>query len=202
MDANHLSKFSEWFDVLAVTHRLQATEDQRGRMQAEYFDVLRPYPLEAVASAYESLRRKMKKWPVPADWLENLPPFGSTARLPLASPSEVRENDEAEKLGYEAAAICHCALCVAADCHMPPRYVPRLYQDAVIERQHPQRQGRPLLLGRWIHGEELKRWYRARADFYALKDKIAPKLPIRLEPAERIAKLATETRALIAEVKA
>ncbi len=196
MDASHFDKFGEWFDVLAVTHRLQATEDQRGRMKAEYFDVLRAYPVEAVASSYESLRRKMKKWPVPADWLENLPPFGSVGRLPLASPDEIAENDEAERLGYERETVCKCALCVAADCYMPPRYVPRLYQGEVIERRDPKKMGRPLLLGRWLHGEELKRWYRARADFYALKEKLVPQMLVALEPPQRIARLLKEASAV------
>lgn len=196
MDANHYQQFGDWFDVLAVTHRLQATEDQRTRMKAEYFDVLRSYPVEAIASSYESLRRKMKKWPVPADWLENLPPFGSTARLPPASPEEVAENDEAERLGYEAQAVCTCALCVAADCFLPPRYVPRMYQGEVIERRHPTKQGRPLLLGMWLHGESLKRWYRARAEFYSLKEQIAPKPMTPRGPDERIKRLHVEANAL------
>lgn len=202
MDAEHFDTFGDWFDVLAVTHRLTASEDLRVRMKAEYFDVLRPYPLEAVASSYESLRRKMKKWPVPADWLENLPPFGSVMRLPLASPEEIAENDEAEKLGYERAHVCTCQACVAADCFLPPRYVPRIYDGAMIERRHPTKQGRPLLLGRWIHGEELKRWYRARANFYAQKALLAPTLPIFLEPADRIARIAIEANALQMETKA
>jgi hypothetical protein len=203
VDSRHLGQFAEWFNSLAVIHRLACSEDLKAKMLAEYFAVLEPYPIEAIESAYQSLRRKMKKWPVPADWLENLPPYGSTARLPLASPAEVAESDEAERLGYEAAAVCTCSRCVQAECFMPPRYVPRLDdQGQLIERRHPSRTGRALLLGRWLHGEELKRWYRARADFYALKAKLAEKLPLPTSPDERLAQLRKTARGVIAETTA
>lgn len=210
MDASHLQRFSEWFDVLAVTHRLNASEDIRGRMKSEYFDVLRSYPIEAVASAYESLRRKMKKWPVPADWLEALPPFGSTGRLTLLTAEEEAENDAAEALGYEAAAYCHCSICERDQAtHLKPRYVPRLDRDGqVMERRHPTRMGRPILLGMWLHGRPLKNWYIARARYYELKTKFDVKLVADRRTKgtldERIAhleRLTTEAKAVLAETK-
>ena len=175
MDANHLQQFSEWFDILAVTHSKGfPSEEIRGRAKSEYFDVLRSYPIEAVQSSYETLRRKMKKWPVPADWLEALPPFGSTARLPSLTQDELAMNAEAERLGYEAEAVCGCLVCREAHCAQPPRYAPRLDRDGqIIKRRHPGRTGREVLLGRWIHGVELRRWYSARAEFYALYTKLA-----------------------------
>ena len=187
-------RFCEWFDVLAVTHRLQSTEDLRGKMKAEYFDVLQSYPMEAVETSYQNLRRKMKKWPVPADWLENLPPTGSVARLPQMTHAEMRENDEAEALGYEAASVCRCAACVAANCLMPPRYVPRLDREGnPIERRHPVRVGRAILLGRWIHGSELRAWYNARAGWYEadqeLQRQIAAHSMHRGSPEERLNRL-------------
>lgn len=166
-------RFSDCFDVLAITHRLTGGEDLRAKMKAEYFDVLLSYPASAVESAYETLRRKMKKWPVPADWLEALPPHGAVSRLALMSREEQRESDQAEALGYEAETVCHCTACTAADCLMPPRYVPRLDANGVtMERRHPIRVGRAVLLGRWIHGQELRDWYTARAVYYGLKAQI------------------------------
>jgi len=185
-----LDRFSEWFDVLAVTHRLQASDDMRGKMKAEYFDVLKSYPTRAVESAYQNLRRKMKKWPVPADWLENLPPFGSVTRLPMMTHEEARDSDEAESLGYERAEFCRCAVCERENAtHLKSRHIPRLNNGEVIERQHPKRQGRPVLLGRWIHGDELKRWYAGRAQFYEMKEKIWKQMGIsRVGTKERLAR--------------
>lgn len=202
MTEQDLVPFAQWFNVLAVTHRLMASEDLKGRMLAEYFDVLRPYPFEAVEQSYQALRRKMKKWPVPADWLEALPAFGSVWRLPPLTDAEYQLNDEAEKLGYEREAVCQCRSCVDAGCFMPPRYVPVIDRDGkTIERRHPHRNSVPVLLGRWIHGDELKRWYAARARFYEMKDKLAIKLPISDLPDDRLKRLTTEAVAVIAETK-
>lgn len=161
--------------MLAVTHRLQAAEDLRAKMKAEYFAVLRDYPVDIVQQAYETLRRRMKKWPVPADWLEAFPPFGSVERLPVATPEQIAMNAEAERLGYEPEEYCRCEICVREEAtHLKSRYVPIVVgpDEKVIERRDPHRAGRPILLGRWIHGHELKRWYAARAKFYEMKNTI------------------------------
>lgn len=196
-----VGKFEEWFDVLAVTHRLQAKPELLVKMRAEYFAVLQPYSFEAVESAYQSLRRKMKKWPVPADWLEALPLMSSVDRLPVLTAEELAQNDEAERLGYERPTICACAACRAADVHLPSRYVPQLDRDGhEIARRHPTRAGKAILLGRWLHGHELKRWYAARAKFYELKTKIeaAQKAQHAQTPEERMARLVQISRGTIA----
>lgn len=203
-DEQDFQQFSDWFDVLAVTHRISGGEDLRSKMKAEYFDVLQSYPARAVETAYQNLRRKMKKWPVPADWLEALPPSGSTARLPLLTADEQRENDRAEALGYEAEAVCTCTRCVAANCAMPPHYVPRLdAQGREIPRQHPMRAGRPALLGRWLHGTELRAWYSARAVYYSLKDHIDAQMEAektrKRTPEERMQRMARLARLAIVE---
>lgn len=197
-------RFSDWFDVLAVTHRISGGEDLRQKMKAEYFDVLQSYPTDAVESAYQTLRRKMKKWPVPADWLEALPPSGSVSRLPELTRDEMRENDRAEALGYEAEDICKCTACVTANCVMPPRYVPRLDgQGREMERRHPVRAGRAVLLGRWLHGAELRAWYSARAVYYGLKGQIdaAEKAETtrKRTPEERMQRMTRLARLKIAE---
>ena len=189
MQSQDFNQFCEWFDVLAVTHRLACTEDLRGKMKAEYFQVLQPYPMEVVESAYQTLRRKMKKWPVPADWLEAMPPFGGVARLPLMTAAEQREHDHAEALGYEAEGVCACPLCAAEGVVMPPRYVPRQDRDGnFFERRHPSKQGHAALLGRWIHGKELRAWWTARAKFYEKLQSLKPHAAALLRSQEAQAK--------------
>lgn len=198
----HFDQFAEWFDVLAVTHRLNAREDLRQKMRGEYFAVLKPYSIESVTYAYESLRRKMKKWPVPADWLEALPPTSSVDRLPAATADEIAEAEEAERLCYEQPKICQCELCVEAQCHMPPRYVPRLDRDGhTLDRRHPGRSGAPVLLGEWLHGLRLRSWYAARGQFYELKAKLdADQKAVKaMAPEERMAHLIQQSRAAIAQ---
>ena len=182
MTDNEQGFFSDWFDVLAVTHRLQAREDMRAKMKSEYFDVLRAYPLAIVESAYQTLRRRSKKWPTPADWCEALPPVSSVSRLAPMTREEQRESDHAESLGYEAEGPCACALCVAEGVVMPPRYVPRRDREGnFYERRHPVRQGRAVLLGRWIHGAELRSWWVARANFYEQLHALKPAVAALLE---------------------
>lgn len=177
MVATEFDRFCEWFDVLAVTHRLHCSEDLRGKMKAEYFEVLAPYPVEIIEAAYQTLRRRMKKWPVPADWLEAMPPFGSVARLPLMTSAEQREHDHAEVLGYEAEGPCKCASCEAEGIVMPSRYVPRQDRDGnFYERRHPLKQGHAVLLGKWIHGKELRSWWSARAQFYENLEHLRPRV--------------------------
>lgn len=198
MNASDFNQFSNWFDILAVTHRLSVNEDLKAKMKAEYFDVLRSYPMDAVETSYQNLRRKMKKWPVPADWLEALPPFGSIERLTPLTADEKAQNDEAETLGYEREEICKCRLCVEADCVMPPRYVPRVNGE-VIPRRDPVRMGRPVLLGRWLHGKELKSWYAARARYYEQKTVVWAALlkEKTLDSRQRIEKLAVTAKVAI-----
>lgn len=202
MDVNDLPQFSTWFDVLAVTHgKGFPNEDIRTRAKSEYFDVLRPYPMEAVASAYETLRRKMKKWPVPADWLEALPPGGASRQLPVLTTAQAQESDEAEALGYERREPCRCLQCQRdGTTHMFSRYVPR-YE--LGERRHPNR-NRTVLLGRWLHGDELRRWYIARAQFHALKETMDAKIAARAKatqtPEQRLARVVKTAHGVVAEV--
>lgn len=206
MTEHDYERFSEWFEVLAVSHRMNASEHTRGQMKAEYFDVLQSYPFDAVEFAYQNLRRKMKKWPVPADWLENLPPFGNVNRLEVISAEDLRETQAAEALGYEQRDVCRCAICqqeLAAP--LQSRFVPRQDRDGhPIERRHPGRVGRAIMLGRWIHGDELRRWYFARQQFYDLKKKLKIDLDTenaaqRSSPHARMERLVTEAKAQIAE---
>ena len=120
--------------------RATPSEDMRMQMKNEYFAVLESYPVGAVEVAYQSLRRKMKKWPVPADWLEALPPVNSAERLPLMSDAEVKETEAAERLGYEAESVCTCKFCVEANLVMPPRFDPAIRLKEWLERQR--REGR------------------------------------------------------------
>jgi hypothetical protein len=192
MTAHDMPRFCEWFDLLAVTHRLMATEDLRQKMKAEYFDILRDYPVEVIEYAYGTLRRRMKKWPVPADWMEALPPMAEGWRLPLATDAEMAEITAAERQGYDSGGGCTCPTCTAAGCtHLPSRYVPRLNQDGeVIQRRWPER-SRPVILGRWIHGDELRCWYAARAKCYE-----AVALIKSADDAARLRRLSTEDRML------
>ena len=70
----------------------------------------------------------------------------------------------AERLRYEDTP-CSCVLCFRAAVNdRPLRFVPTLTHDGGDELRafHPQRR-RVEVVGHWAHGEELARWYQARA---------------------------------------
>ena len=172
--------FSEMFRELASMFRLYGNEDQKAATLGAYFETLQTYPLERVRQGYEQLKTTATKWPVPAQWIAAMPKQGG-ADLPVMSHAHARESDEAERLFYEGDP-CACADCILANAtHLPLRFVPCLDADgAVISQRHP-RTNKPTLLGEWIHGYRLKRWYAARAEFYTKLETLKPGVKRELE---------------------
>lgn len=165
MTSHDLQAFSEMFRELASMFRLYGNEDQKAATLSAYFETLQTYPLERVRQGYEQLKTTATKWPVPAQWIAAMPKAPG-ADLLVMSHSQARDSDEAERLFYEGQP-CPCADCVVAHVsHMPVRFVPCLDANGeTISMRHPRTQ-KPTLLGEWIHGHRLKRWYGAKAEFY------------------------------------
>lgn len=172
MTSADLGAFSEMFHELASMFRLYGTEEQKTATLSAYFETLRSYPLERVRRGYEQLKTTATKWPVPAAWIAAMP-RGDNA-LPLMDWRQVKASNDAEQLFYEGS-LCHCVECAAAHAtHLPLRYVPVLNADGdVIPMKHPAR-SQPVLLGEWIHGQRLRNWYAARAEFYQKLQSLKP----------------------------
>lgn len=137
-----------------------------------YFDVLKAHDIADVLLAGKACINKHKTFPAVADWLAELPP---TAR---ARPADVRqmradevdEHETARQLGYEDEP-CLCAECERAGVmHRPLRFVPLERGDGEHERAYNPRRKQMEIVGLWIHGEDLRRFYAARDAFYALRD--------------------------------
>ena len=78
------------------------------------------------------------------------------------SDHEISEWRDAERLGYENMP-CTCRECREAGvAEKPIRFVP--YDDPEVKGQLSQ--SRVVLLGHWIHGEPLARWYVAKDKFW------------------------------------
>lgn len=177
MTSHDLPSFSVCFDRLSrLSLNFSPRQDDREHVKSEYFEALRAYPITAIEAATDRLRDTCTTWPKIPDWIAALPATGSVSQLPLATEAEMREVEQAEGWVYNQPEVCHCTDCMAADCHMPPRYVPRENRDGtVVTVQHPSRPSRPIVLGIFLHGEPLKRWYAARAAFFALHDRLGMK---------------------------
>lgn len=174
MTGQDLPAFAEMFQDLATIFKLYGTEDQKASTLSAYFNTMQKYPLERVRQGYDNLKATAQKWPVPAQWIAAMP-SGQGADLPLMSLTAARESDDAENRFYEGE-LCACSGCVAANVtHMPLRFVPCLDGNGeVIPMLHPRTQTRKLL-GEWIHGHRLKRWYAARAEFYQKLESLKPR---------------------------
>jgi hypothetical protein len=175
------SAFVEMFGELASLFRFYGTDEQRAAALSAYFQTLQSYPLDRVRRGYEQLKVTATKWPVPAQWIAAMP-RGDSALAPM-DWRQVKASDEAEKLFYEGP-LCHCVECERAHVtHLPLRYVPVLNSDGeVIPLQHPNR-SQPVLRGEWIHGQRLRSWYRAKAEFYQKLESLKPGVRAAIETA-------------------
>lgn len=148
--------------------------DKFEQVCATYFEALQPYPISGIQAAYDNLQRTATGWPPVSAWIASIR-SNPVASLPQMDWRNVRESDEAEARFYEGDP-CSCRECTQAGAtHLPLRFVPCLDANgAVIPMQHPKRI-RPVLLGEWIHGHRLKRWYATRAEFYVKLEATKPK---------------------------
>lgn len=166
MTDHELSAFRELFEDLFFSGLARTPmQDRKEQVLATYFEALRPYPFAAVKAAHAQIQRAEKNWPTVSVWIAAIR-SNPVSSLLLMTPEQQSESDEAERLFYEGP-VCRCSECrfTHAD-HLPLRYVPLLDGNGrVMPIQHPNRQ-RPVILGEWIHGVRLKRWYAARAEFY------------------------------------
>src|SRR5688572_27799250 len=172
MTSGDLSTFSDMFNELASMFRLYGSDEQKAATLSAYFDTLRNYDLNRVRRGYEQLKVTATKWPVPAAWIAAMP--RGDGQLVDMTHAQMRESDDAERLFYEGP-MCRCRDCVEAHVtHLNLRYVPLLNaDDEVIQLRHPLRQ-KAVVIGEWIHGHRLKRWYVARAEFYTKLETLKP----------------------------
>jgi len=182
MTSADYSDFVAMFQELASIFRFYGTEEQKAAAMGAYFQTLQSYPLDRVRKGYEQLKVTATKMPVPAQWITAMP-RGDNA-LPEMDWRQQKASDEAERLFYEGA-FCHCAECEQANVtHLNLRYVPVQDRDGnVMPMKHPNR-SQPVLLGEWLHGQRLRSWYRARAEFYQKLESLKPGIRQVIEPAE------------------
>jgi hypothetical protein len=163
------------FDDLAVMLRFYGTADQRAAAVSAYFDTLSKFPLDRVRRGYQALKESASKFPAPAQWIAAMP-RESVSDLIVMSARHASEYDDAEKKFYEGD-FCSCKECTDANAtHLNLRYVPCLdASGATMPRQHPTKRT-AVLVGEWIHGHRLKRWYSARAEFYRKLEATKPRV--------------------------
>lgn len=161
--------FTEAFRRVISAFRLKLKAAEAEELTRTYFRLMLDFEIDAVLAAGKVCIGKYRSFPKAADWLLEL---GPTTRR--SCPEDLRHMGTAELDEFEQAARlryldnpCLCSDCCRAGVDdKPVRYVPTIAGDD-HERAFNPRAGRVELPGHWAHGEELARWYRARAAFFA-----------------------------------
>jgi hypothetical protein len=161
LDVGH---FERAFRRLSVAYRLREKPGVIEEMCRTYFKVLEDASLDAVLAAGKVCLETLKKFPAASEWRANLPavpPPSSEVSPRWMGTDEAAELLRAERRGYTDDP-CGCLECQAAGVtDRPLRFVPNTSDDAAY---CPAKAAR-VLAGHWAHGEELARWYAARAAF-------------------------------------
>jgi hypothetical protein len=161
--------FARAFQRVCGAFRLRFKANEAEDLTTTYFKILEPYPLDRVLLAGKQCMTVSRKFPLAADWV------AAVVDLSDRTPSDVRqmtideldEHEAAERARWEDAP-CSCVACVRANVGQSPlRFVPTHATFSEDERAFNPRRQAVQIVGHWAHGEELGRWYDARARFYA-----------------------------------
>ena len=172
--------FAAIFAKLRTIFPLRGDHGEIQQIVASYFRVLMKFPLRAVEAGADKCLETCQHFPKPMEWLKNIPRQQSASYPPLVEP-EASEQRRAIALHYEDEP-CTCHLCNAAGVtHRLLRFVPDEDRDGNDLRMLLD--GKVVVCGHWVHGEELKRWYAARDAFHGLQGTFAGKLPRRMKSA-------------------
>jgi len=127
-----------------------------------YFDTLRHVELEDVLAA-EVILRSRPRWPKVGDWLAAVPLRTAPTGERVMRGPEGAEYLRALRLHYQDDP-CGCPSCFQAGVtDRPLRFVPDFTPDDTEDRAYHPALRRVVVVGHWAHGEELRRWYVAKA---------------------------------------
>lgn len=171
--------FEQSFRRLMSTFRLRLKPAQFEELTRNYFKILDTANVEDVLAGAKKCLASCRRFPTPADWLLALPvSTAGTAEakdIRVMSADETAEYHRAERLRYEDAP-CSCLLCQSAHVtHHPLRFVPEFLDDEhTTVKAFDNVRNRIVSVGHWAHGDELGRWYVARAKFFASVPRSGP----------------------------
>lgn len=171
MTSSELAAFAEIFNGLARILMVRRFEDgERERTLSDYFKALRGFPLEGVRGAAETLAQRAKHFPKPVEWIEAIPRVDHYADVPFMARHEASEHRRAHVMGYEDEP-CSCQSCRQAEVsHLPLRFVPEFDSDDRPMLVKDMDGKRVVTAGHWAHGQELRRWYDAKARCFSMAD--------------------------------
>ena len=157
--------FMEIFHGLLRVFPIRGDANEIKQRGAIYFKALRRWRVEQLRAGAEAYIQHGKGFPKPAEWIAAIPTRAATpVTLLILSSMDAQLYATAEAQCYEGLP-CQCEACVHAGIAQPLRFVPKFNTEGEVRAHDPIRD-RDVTTGRWIHGAELARWYRARATFF------------------------------------
>jgi hypothetical protein len=131
-----------------------------------YFDTLKHIELEDVLAA-EVILRSRPRWPKVGDWLAAVPARTVVTGERVMRGPEAAEYLRAHRLHWHDAP-CGCPACFQAGVtDRSLRFVPEFLADDTEARAYHPTLCRVVTTGHWAHGDELRRWYVAKAACFA-----------------------------------
>lgn len=176
MDAADRRTFDQAFTNMTRAFRLRLKPTELEELTTTYFKILAAAPLEAVLAAGKTVLEQSRTFPKAADWFQALPAGARemTTDCRVMSADELAEYHRAEQRRYEDEP-CGCLACqLASVTARPLRFVPDFDADDQPERAFDSSRNRIVVTGHWAHGDELARWYTARAAFFASVPRNSP----------------------------
>lgn len=159
--------FEQSFKRMCLAFRLKLKAVEIDELAHTYFRVLEEFPLDVVLLAGKTWVAKSRKFPKAADWRDAIAHDASPS-----APAECRQMSAAELDEFALAeqmrwfdGPCLCSECCRAGVDdLEVRFVPSLAGDDE-ERAFNPRRNNVQITGHWAHGEELRRWYEAKAAY-------------------------------------
>lgn len=177
---------------LATVLRLRASPTELTQITNAYFKAFKRRPLSAVVAGADAWIERGDKFPKPAQWLGVMPRRDASGQVSALTRDEADEWQQAERQAWEGRP-CGCVLCIAAEItDKPLRFVPDIEGDGRDARGTIGE--REVTRGHWAHGDELVRWYHARAQFYDTYLALFPNSVMSKRDAERASKVRFEQR--------
>lgn len=180
-----LFEFMSIFRTLMKVFPKKTDEEGVTAIGQVYFKALKRFSLGQIQTGADNYAMRGKYFPKPAEWAEAIPRLAEGAEISQLSYADSAIWLEAERLRLDGEP-CHCGACREAGVdHRLVRFVP---EDTADGRSVRARIGdRVVVRGHWAHGFELKRWYAAKEQFWALYAKILERG--KLERSDRVLEL-------------
>lgn len=159
--------FADVFRAVQRVFPLRGEDHEIKQVMGAYFKALRRYPLSAVQAGADEVLVRSKHFPKPAEWIDAIPSRrGPSVEIETMSEADALDYRRAESLKYDGPP-CSCRSCVEAGVsERPLRFVPEQNPDGSDRKVRDVRGDRVVTAGHWAHGQELARWYEARANFW------------------------------------